>query len=48
CGLKVRAELDRGDYPKGTKISDKELAALPVDKHEFRGEWNYTIRPRSL
>jgi hypothetical protein len=43
-GLTVRAELDRGDYPKGTKITDKELAALPITKHDFHGEWNYTIR----
>ena len=42
-GLKVRAELDTGDYPKGTKITDKELAALPITKHKFHGEWNYTI-----
>jgi hypothetical protein len=42
-GLKVRAELDQRDYPKGTKITDKELAALPLTKHEFHGEWNYTL-----
>ena len=46
-GLKVRAELDRADYPKGTKISDRELAALPVTKHEFHGDWNYSISSRS-
>lgn len=46
-GLKVRAELDPGDYPKGTKIHDKELAALSLSKHEFHGEWNYTLHPRS-
>ena len=46
-GLKVRAELDTGDYPKGTKITDKELAALPITKHEFHGEWNYSVSSRS-
>ena len=46
-GLKVRAELDPGDYPKGIKITDKELAALPVTKHAFHGDWNYTVRPPS-
>lgn len=46
-GLKVRAELDRGAYPKGTKITDKELAALPINKHEFHGDWNYTVQPES-
>jgi hypothetical protein len=29
-GLKVQAELDQGHYPLGVKISDKELAALPM------------------
>jgi hypothetical protein len=28
-GLKVRAERDTGTYPLGTKIKDKELAAVP-------------------
>jgi DDE family transposase len=45
-GLKVRAELDQGAYPKGTKITDKELKALPVTKHAFHGEWNYTVMQR--
>jgi hypothetical protein len=44
-GLKVRAELDTGDYPKGTKITKKEVAALPLTSHAFHGEWNYTLRP---
>jgi hypothetical protein len=46
-GLRVPAELDPGDYPKGTRITDKELAALPVIKHEFHGDWNYTVRSPS-
>jgi DDE family transposase len=46
-GLKVRAELDQGDYPKATKVTDEELAALPLTEHEFHGKWNYTVRPRS-
>ncbi len=46
-GLKVRAELDEGYYPTGVKISDAELAAVPMTKHDFHGEWNYTIHPPS-
>jgi len=42
-GLKVRAERDTGTYPLGTKIKDKELAALPMVPHKFQGRWNYTI-----
>lgn len=36
-GLSVRAELDRGEYPKGNKISDAQLAAAGVRKHDFHG-----------
>jgi hypothetical protein len=42
-GLKVRAELDRGSYPTGVKVSDTELAAVPLTRHQWHGEWNYTI-----
>jgi hypothetical protein len=42
-GLKVRAERDLGLYPTKVKVSDEELAAVPLHKHEFHGEWNYTI-----
>jgi hypothetical protein len=44
-GLRVRAELDRGRYPLGVKVGDEELAAVPLVRHEFHGEWNYTVRP---
>jgi hypothetical protein len=46
AGLTVRAELDEGAYPKGVKISDQRMAALPLDRHEFHGEWNYTLRAK--
>ena len=42
-GLKVRAERDLGLYPTKIKVSDEDLAAVPLRKHEFHGEWNYTI-----
>jgi hypothetical protein len=44
-GLKVRAELDRGSYPLGVKVSDRELAAVPLHRHGWHGEWNYTVLP---
>ena len=46
-GLQVRAEVDRGKYPKGIKVSDKEVAALRIMRDEFHGEWNYTLLPRT-
>ncbi len=47
-GLKVNAELDEGYYPTGVKISDKELAAVPLTRNEFHGDWNYTVHPKPL
>jgi transposase len=45
-GLKVNAELDEAYYPTGIKISDKELAAVPLTRDKFHGEWNYTVHPK--
>ena len=45
-GLTVHAELDPGSYPTGTEISDAQMAAVPLARHRFHGDWNYTIRPR--
>lgn len=44
-GLTVRCELDPHSYPKGITVSDQEMAALNITRADFRGEWNYTIRP---
>ncbi len=45
AGLTVHAELDTGLYPTGVKISDQQLAALPLTSHHFHGTWNYTLHP---
>lgn len=44
-GLKVKAGLDQSYYPRGTKITDKELKDVPLRRHDFHGEWNYTVLP---
>ena len=44
-GLKIHAELDDNTYPTGIKISDHEMAALPITRHQFHGDWNYTLKP---
>ena len=44
-GLRVRAELERGSYPLGVKVSRRELAAVPLERHDWHGEWNYTVLP---
>jgi hypothetical protein len=44
-GLRVNADRDEGYYPRGVKVSNKQLAALPLVKDEWHGEWNYTLMP---
>jgi Rhodopirellula transposase DDE domain len=44
-GLTVRAELDTSTYPIGIKYTNKQIDALPITRHNFHGEWNYTIAP---
>jgi Rhodopirellula transposase DDE domain/Helix-turn-helix of DDE superfamily endonuclease len=46
-GLRVHAELDTGAYDTGIEISDAQVAALPLTRHRFHGDWNYTLRPRT-
>ncbi len=43
-GLKVRAELDNAEYPKGLVVSDDDFAAIKLERNEFHGDWNYRIR----
>jgi Rhodopirellula transposase DDE domain len=43
----VQCQLDTNTYPKGITISDAEMAALNITRHDFHGEWNYTFTPRS-
>jgi hypothetical protein len=45
-GLRVRSEIDRGSYPTGVQITDAQMASLNLRRHEFHGDWNYTISPR--
>ncbi|MCL4445939.1 MAG: ISAzo13 family transposase [Actinobacteria bacterium] len=44
-GLTIRAEADLNYYETGTKVTNAELAAVPLTRHEFHGDWNYTIAP---
>ena len=44
-GLTIQADHDPTEYPKGVKISDSQLAAIPLTRHDWHGDWNYTIRP---
>jgi len=46
-GLTVQAGLDDGSYPTGVKVSNAQMAALPISRHPFHGDWNYTLHPAS-
>jgi hypothetical protein len=45
-GLKVYCELDQQPYEKGVKVTDEQMDEINIKRHEFHGDWNYTIRPR--
>lgn len=45
-GLSVRAHLVRGEYKTGLAVTDDEMAALNLQRHEICPQWNYTIHPR--
>jgi hypothetical protein len=42
-GLSIQAAYDPNWYPKGVKITDRQLAAVPLQPHDWHGDWNYTI-----
>ena len=44
-GLRICAEWDQGYYPTGTKITDQQLAALPLTGHHWHPDWNYDLAP---
>ena len=46
-GLTVRCEIDDNVYPKGVAVSNAEMAAINLSRHQFHGDWNYTIAPNS-
>ena len=45
-GLRVRAELDTGAYDTGARVSDRQMEALPLTRHDWHGDWNYTLHPQ--
>jgi transposase len=44
-GLTVHCTLDTGQYPTGITYTEADIAALPLQRHDFHGEWNYTLLP---
>jgi hypothetical protein len=46
-GLTVRAELDTSTYDTGVQVSDRQMDALPLTRHDWHGDWNYTLHPEA-
>lgn len=46
-GLVVSCRIDRSEYKRGIKVPDGSLAKVRIERHQFHGEWNYTIYPKS-
>ena len=44
-GLKVYCEIDGTLYPKGIKVTEREMQTINIARHDFHGEWNYTVSP---
>jgi len=46
AGLRVNAKFDKRKYPTGVVITEEQLKALALIRHDFHGDWNYELRPR--
>ena len=44
-GLTVRCELNPALYPTKIRLTAEQKAGIPLTRHDFHGDWNYTIRP---
>jgi transposase len=44
-GLTVHCVLDTDEYPTGITYTKNDVDALPITRHNFHGEWNYTVQP---
>ena len=46
-GLEVEARLDTRRHPTKVRVTEEQWEQALMERHEFRGEWDYTIRPRA-
>ena len=44
-GLTVHCTLDTSEYPTGISYTAAQVEALPLQRHDFHGEWNYSLLP---
>jgi len=46
AGLKVQAERDDSKYQTALKPTAEQMASIKIERSDFHGEWNYTIKPQ--
>ncbi len=42
-GLTAQAAYDPNWYPKGERSNDSDYDTIPLARHDWHGDWNYTI-----
>lgn len=47
-GLKVKAYLDRADYPTQVKVPPDRLQQLQITAHKILPKWNYALTPQNV
>jgi Rhodopirellula transposase DDE domain len=47
-GLRVKARLDKRQYPTGIEITKAEMKSLALRRDDFHGDWNYVLEPRPV
>lgn len=45
-GLVVKAQLDTTKYERGIKVTNQEMNSINIERNDWRGDWNYIIRPQ--
>jgi hypothetical protein len=45
-GLRVQAQLDTNTYDTGVRVSDQQINVLPLHRHDWHPDWNYTLLPQ--
>jgi hypothetical protein len=47
-GLKIRAFLNKKQYFKGIRISDRQMKEIMLKRYTSRPNWNYSICPSKM
>ncbi len=45
-GLSIQADVDLNPYSTRLQVSESEMEQVQIERHEFHGQWNYTITPK--